>query len=291
MRFAFIDAEKAHHAVRILCRVLQVSRSGYYAWRGRPPSPRAVSDAQLALEIKVVHQRSRGTYGSPRVHAELRAQARTVGRKRVARLMRCQGLAARRKRRYRATTDSKHPFPIAPNELARGFEVTAPDVAWVTDMTYVWTREGWLYLAAIVDLFARRVVGWAASDRITTQLPLEALGQALRRRRPAPGLLHHSDRGSQYASGDYRAALATAGLRCSMSRKGDCWDNAVAESFFATLKAELVHDADYATRTAALAAIGEYIDVFYNHQRRHSHNGYESPVMFELRSQVAAEAA
>jgi len=291
VKFAFIDAEKAQHAVRTLCRVLEVSRSGFYAWKQREAPPRSRADALLSVEIATVHRRSRRTYGSPRVHAELRARGRQVGRKRVARLMRQQGLQARRKRRFRATTDSKHQFPVAENSLGRQFEVIAPNLVWVADITYVWTREGWLYLAVVLDLFARRVVGWATSDRIDRRLTLAALEEALRTRRPVGGVLHHSDRGSQYASDDYRDALAAHGMACSMSRKGDCWDNAVAESFFATLKAELVADADHLTRAEAQRSIAEYIINFYNTERRHSHNGYLSPLEYELMAKAAAIAA
>lgn len=291
MKFAFIDAEKAQHPVRTLCRVLEVSRSGFYAWKQREASARSRADALLLVEISAVHQRSRRTYGSPRVHADLRARGKRVGRKRVARLMRQHGLQARRKRRFRATTDSKHRFPVAGNELGRQFEVTAPNLVWVADITYVWTREGWLYLAVVLDLFARRVVGWAAGDRIDRRLTLAALEEALRTRKPVGGILHHSDQGSQYASDDYRAALAAHGMACSMSRKGDCWDNAVAESFFATLKAELVQDADYQTRAEAQRSIAEYILDFYNTERRHSHNGYLSPLEYELVAKATTMAA
>jgi putative transposase len=243
------------------------------------------------VEIVAAHRRSRGTYGSPRVHAELRARGLCVGKKRVERLMREQGLEARRKRRFRRTTDSNHTLPIAPNVLARQFETNAPNEAWVTDVTYIPTGEGWLYLAAILDLFSRRVVGFAMSEQNDRALALEALQRALRARRPAAGLLHHSDRGSPYASEGYRSALREGGIVPSMSRTGDCWDNAVAESFFATLKAELVDAMRYPTRDAAMASIGDYLKRFYNHARRHSHLGYLSPVEFELRAQVAAFAA
>jgi putative transposase len=281
VRFAFIAAEKAAFPVTVLCRTLQVSRAGFYASQGRPPAARARADARLGVEIVAIHQETRQCYGSPRVHAELRARGHGVSRKRVARLMRHRGLAARRRRRYRVTTDSRHPFPIAANVLARQFTTAAPNVAWDTDITYIPTGEGWLYLAAILDLYSRAVVGWAMNTEITRQLPLDALAMALARRRPAPGLLHHSDRGSQYASGDYQAALAQHGLRGSMSRRGDCWDNAVAESFFATLKVELVHDARWPTRAAARAALFDYLERFYNRQRRHSSLGFLSPLAFE----------
>ena len=281
MRFAFIAAEKAAFPVTMLCRILEVSRAGFYAAQARPVPGRARGDAQLAVEIAAIHTESRQRYGSPRVHAELRARGRGVSRKRVARLMRHRGLAARRRRRYRVTTDSRHPFPVAPNVLARQFTAPAPDAVWVTDITYIPTGEGWLYLAVILDLCSRGIVGWAMSDRITRQLTLDALGMALARRRPPPGLLHHSDRGSQYASADYQTQLTRHGVVGSMSRRGDCWDNAVAESFFATLKVELVHDALWPTRAAARGAVFEYIEVFYNQQRRHSSLGFLSPLAFE----------
>jgi putative transposase len=281
VRFAFIAAEKAAFPVTVLCRILAVSRAGFYAAQARPVPGRARGDAQLAVEIAAIHEESRQRYGSPRVHAELRARGRGVGRKRVARLMRHRGLAARRRRRYRVTTDSRHPFPVAANVLARQFTAPAPDAVWVTDITYIPTGEGWLYLAVILDLYSRGIVGWAMSDRITRQLTLDALGMALARRRPPPGLLHHSDRGSQYASGDYQTALGRQGIVGSMSRRGDCWDNAVAESFFATLKVELVHEALWPTRAAARTALFDYIEVFYNQQRRHSSLGFLSPLAFE----------
>ena len=282
MKFAFIDAEKAMWPVSVLCQVLGVSRSGYYAWRGRPASESTQEDAKLAVEIAATHKRSRDTYGSPRVHRDLRARGVRIGKKRVERIMREHGIQAKRKRRFRRTTDSKHPHPIAPNVLERNFDVELPNTAWVTDVTYVWTLEGWLYLAAILDLCSRRVVGWAASETNDRQLALEALRRALRQRTPARGLIHHSDRGSPYASDDYRAGLARHGLVASMSRKGDCWDNAVAESFFATLKGELIDHETYSTRAAAIASIGDYIENFYNPIRRHSSIGYVSPIEFEL---------
>lgn len=283
MKFAFIEAEKAHYPVSVLCSVLEVSRSGFYAWRKRPKSSRASKDAVLAEAITKVYASSRGTYGSPRVHAELREQGEVVSRKRVARLMRDQGLVARRKRRFRpATTDSNHQQPVAENLLNRSFERTSPNQAWVGDITYIPTGEGWLYLAALIDLFSRRVVGWAMSDHIDRQLTLDALEMAVvNRRKVVKDVLHHSDRGSQYASADYRRALADAGLIASMSRKGNCWDNAVAESFFSTLKWELNHRRPFETRSDARRAIFEYIEVFYNRRRRHSSLGYLSPMQFE----------
>jgi transposase InsO family protein len=291
VRFAFILARVVAFPIALMCRVLGVSVSGFYAWRKRPMPERAKVDARLAVEVAASHKRSRGRYGSPRVHADLRAGGVRVGRKRVERLMREQGLQARRRRRFKKTTDSAHGQPIAPNVLERDFETSAPNEVWVTDVTYVWTDEGWLYLAAIIDLFARRVVGWGASESNDTTLALVALSMASSRRKPPRGLVHHSDRGSPYASDEYRRALTKLGVVASMSRKGDCWDNAVAESFFATLKAELVDDADYATRAAAIASIGDYIESFYNRERRHSHLGYVSPVEYELKTEVASLAA
>ena len=281
MRFVFIATEKAWAPVTTLCRVLEVSRSGFYAWEDRDPSKRSMDDEKLCVEIVAIHKASRGTYGSPRVHAELQALGIAVSRKRVARLMRTLGLESPRKKRFKATTDSKHDMPVADNVLDRQFEVEAPDLAWVTDITYVWTDEGWLYLAAILDLFSRRVVGFAMSDRIDRALVLQALKLAAGRRVPNAGLTHHSDRGSQYASSDYRKALGDLDIVCSMSRKGNCWDNAVAESFFATLKTELVYRRRFATRAEAREAIFDFIETFYNSHRRHSTLGYLSPMEFE----------
>ena len=282
MRFNTVEAEKAYFPVRVLCQVLQVSVSGFYSWRKRGPSQRAREDEQLKVHIRAAHKASRGRYGSPRVQKELCAQDQHVGRKRVARLMKADGLAARRKRRFRRTTDSTHQHPVAPNLLDRQFTVDAPNAVWVTDITYIWTQEGWLYLAAILDLYSRKVVGWAVDESLERHLALDTLAMALSNRRPARGLLHHSDRGVQYASDDYQKALKKDGLICSMSRKGDCWDNAVAESFFATLKAELVYLTEYRTRAEARASLFEYIEVFYNRQRRHSAIGYVSPSQFEI---------
>jgi putative transposase len=290
MKFAFIAQEVAF-PVETMCRVLGVARSGFYAWKKRPKPARAKSDAQLAVKVAAAHQRSRHTYGSPRVHRELRAQGERVGKKRIERIMREKGIQGRAKRRFKRTTDSKHGGPIAPNILARQFTVAEPNRVWVTDVTAIATGEGWLYLAPVLDLFSRRIVGWASSENNDTALALDALGKALRARRPRPGLLHHSDRGSPYASDDYRAALRAHHVCPSMSRKGDCWDNAVAESFFASLRAELVDHERFATRRAAINAIADYINNFYNAERRHSHLGYLSPIEFELRSQVQQQVA
>ena len=281
MKFAFIQAEKACFPVGFMCEGLGVSRSGYYAWQQREPSKREREDTELAQRIEEIHQGSRGTYGSPRIEAVLKGQGRRISRKRVMRLMRQSGLSARRRRRFRKTTDSKHDLPIAENVMARNFEVPAANTAWAGDITYIWTREGWLYLAVLLDLFSRRIVGWSMRENLERQLCLDALSMALKNRQPGPGLLHHTDRGSQYASNDYREVLKANGVVCSMSGKGDCWDNAVAESFFATLKAELVENADFATRREAMGAIFEFIEVFYNRQRLHSHLGYRSPADYE----------
>jgi len=281
VKFGFIHTEKATYPVRMLCRTLVVSASGFYAWCRRGLSQRAREDAALKVEIRAAHAASNKTYGSPRVHEELKAEGQHVGRKRVARLMREEGLEGQRKRRFRVTTDSRHSYPIAPNALHRDFAASAPNKVWVTDITYIWTREGWIYLAAILDLFSRRVVGWSADSYIDRTLAIDALGMALRTRCPEAGLIHHSDRGIQYASGDYQQLLREHGITCSMSRKGDCWDNAVAESFFSTLKAELVYRTDFVSRSQAYALLFDYIEAFYNGRRRHSANGYVSPVEHE----------
>lgn len=291
MKFAFIRAEKAQYTVALLCDVLDVSRSGFYASSKRAVSARASEDARLAVDIGVVHKRLRGIYGSPRIHRELRAKGHHIGKKRVERLMRENGIQGRQKRRFRRTTDSNHTQPIAPNVLRRNFATSAPNEAWVADVTYVATDEGWLYLAVILDLFSRRVVGWAASPTNDRALALTALSSAVRTRRPRPGLVHHSDRGSPYASDDYRDALHASGIVASMSRRADCYDNAVAESFFATLRAELLDHEHLASRSAGVACLSSYIEDFYNTVRRHSYTGYVSPIEFELKRLTAEEAA
>lgn len=291
MRFRFIEVEKATYPVALLCRILQVARSGYYAWRSRPESRRSRSNRKLLVDIQAVHKASRRIYGSPRVHREMHDQGQQVGRHRVARLMRENGLYGRRRRRFRTTTQSNHAYPLAENLLARQFTVAGPDQAWVTDITYIWTLEGWLYLSVILDLYSRRVVGWAMGVRIDQELTLRALRMALAGRRPPPGLVHHSDRGSQYAAKAYRRMLAANRIDCSMSRKGDCWDNAVAESFFATLKVELVYETQFTTREQARGLIFEYIEGFYNRVRRHSYLGYVSPVVYERENVTVPKAA
>ena len=281
MRYRFIAAQKAEYPVSLMSRILQVSRSGFYAWSKRAQSARSRSDQALMVDIKAVHRASRNTYGSPRVRRELFAQGHTVGRGRVARLMRDNDLRGKRKRRFRTTTQSNHRYRVAPNVLQRQFTAEQPNAAWAGDITYVWTMEGWLYLAVILDLYSRRVVGWAMGKRINQALTLRALRMALKACEPGPGLIHHTDRGSQYAANDYRKLLKARRITCTMSRKGDCWDNAVAESFFATLKVEFVHETLFHTRAQATSEIFEYIEVFYNRVRRHSFLGYVSPMEFE----------
>lgn len=282
MKFALIEAEKAEFPIRFMCVQLGVSPSGFYAWRERQPCATAVATAELGKAVEAIYRESKGRYGSPRILRELRAKGRCTSRKRVARIMQKQGLVARRRKRSRRTTDSNHAFPIAANLLERNFATQAPNQVWVTDLTYIWTREGWLYLSAILDLYSRSVVGWAMSERIDTRLCLKALEMAVAKRRPAAGLIHHSDRGSQYASHDYRNALEKYGMLCSMSRRGDCWDNAVAESFWGTLKNELADEMDFRSRSDARQVIFEYIESFYNLRRRHSSIAYRSPRDHEL---------
>ena len=291
MRYAFVEAKRVAFPVAALCRVMGVSRSGFYAYLAAPETPRERRTASLAAKTRAVFDDHRGRYGSPRVHRELRARGDAVSRKTVAKVMRENELVARRKRPFRATTDSNHDDPIAPNVLERNFTTKAPNQAWVTDVTALWTHAGWLFVAVLVDLFSRRVVGWATSTSNDRALALDALRAALGARRPPSGLVNHSDRGSPYASADYRRALQQAGLVASMSRKGDCWDNAVAESFFATLKAEAFGDHIPSHHEAATQTVREYIDGYYNVRRRHSYLDYMTPVEFELKSQLAAMAA
>jgi transposase InsO family protein len=262
---------------------MEVAPSGFYAWSTRRQSAREGADEALVKQIEAVSVMSRGSYGSPRVYRELRARGVFCGRNRVARLMRRHGINARRKRRFKRTTDSRHGLPIRPNLLARRFETSQPGRRWASDITYIWTAEGWLYLAVVMDLYHRRIVGWSMQSTLEQPLVNQALAMALAARRPAPGLLHHSDRGSQYASGEYQRLLDQHGIECSMSRKGNCWDNAPVESFFSTLKQELVHDRRYQTRIDARSEIFEYIEVWYNRRRRHSALDYLSPDEFERR--------
>ncbi len=288
MRFAFIQTEKATWPVATMCRTLCVSPAGFYAWCQRPESERAREDRRLGALVREAHDRSRKTYGSPRVHADLKLRGVDVGRRRVMRLMRQQGLRGRRRRRFVRTTNSNHGLPVAPNLLARDFRAERPNRRWVADITYLRVGDAWLYLAVVLDLFSRFVVGWALSTAIDTELVNKALWMALERRCPDAGLLHHSDRGSQYASGDHRALLKAHGITCSMSRKGDCYDNAVMESFFGTLKTELGES--FESVEEAERQLFDFIEVFYNQQRLHSTLGYLSPGAWERRAEAAQAA-
>jgi transposase InsO family protein len=279
--FRFIDENRDRWPVRLQCEALGVSAAGYYAWRGRPASARQQRHDALLVEIRAIHAEFQARYGSPRVHAELAARGQDCCVNTVAKAMRDHGIRAKTAKKFRCTTDSDHGLPVAENLLGRQFDPGSPNEAWVADITYVPTREGWLYLAAVEDLYSRRVVGWSMAERLGSRLVVDALALAVDRRLPGEGLLAHSDRGSQYASDHYQGLLARHGITCSMSRRADCWDNAPMESFFASLKKELVHGADFATRAEARAAVVEYIEVFYNTRRRHSSLGYVSPAEYE----------
>lgn len=279
-----IQAEKAHFPVRMMCQALAVSRSGFYAWSRRKPSPTR-GDDRLAVEILAAHRAGRGSYGSPRVLRELRSRGLRVGRHRVARLMREQGLRGTPQRRFRITTTNDPQLGVASNQLARRFDVEKVGDVWASDLTYLWTEEGWLYLAVVLDLCSRHVVGWALGKTLDTELPLRALAMALGQRTPAR--LHHSDRGCQYASSVYRSVLRQHRMDCSMSRCGNCWDNAPVESFFATLKRELVYRSAWRTRADARTDVFDYIEVFYNRTRRHSALDYLSPAEFEEQRRAA----
>ncbi|HUF81590.1 MAG TPA: IS3 family transposase [Burkholderiales bacterium] len=284
MRFAFIQAHAGIWHVRTMCRVLEVSKAGYYAWRARPVCARRRSDVVLTAQLRVLHHGVKQRYGSPRLQQELRARGVVCGKNRVARLMRAAGLRAKSVRRFRVTTQARHRAPVAPNLLARRFAVAShpqPNQTWAADITYLGTREGWLYLAVVLDLASRRVVGWALRTRLDQELALAALDMALTHRRVTSGGLHHSDRGVQYASAAYQQALQRAGFTGSMSRVGDCWDNAVVESFFATLTKELLVDGDFPTRAAACRAVFEFIEIWYNRKRRHSSLAYRTPQQYE----------
>jgi putative transposase len=287
MRYCAIQEHDRRYPIRLMCRALAVSPAGYYAWRSRPESHRAVSAHTLLSAIRVIHQESRETYGSPSIWDALLKQGHGVGEHRVARLMRQHGIRAKTVKKWRATTQSQHRFPVAANTLNRQFTVESPNRVWAGDLTYVWTAEGWLYLAVLLDLYSRTVIGWAMGHRLTVDLAERALTMALANRTPTAGLLHHSDRGSQYAAMSYQRLLGEHGITPSMSRTGNCWDNACVESFFGTLKRELVYHRHYATRDDATRDIFEYIEVFYNRKRRHSTLGYDSPAEFEARTAVA----
>jgi len=289
MRYAWIDAQGQDVELAGTCAALGVSVSGYRAWRrGGKAGRKRLTDTQLLALIRSIHAQYKGAYGSPRIVDELRDMGFPAGKERVARLMRENGIRARHKRRFKATTDSKHTLPVAANLLDRNFTPATPNQVWTADMTYVWTNEGWLYLAVVLDLFNREVIGWSIKPRMTADIVTDALTMAWFRRRPAPGLLHHSDRGSQYASHAFQDKLKEYGMICSMSRKGNCWDNAPTESFFNSLKNERVHGARYETRAEATADMFDYIEPFYNRKRRHSTLGYKSPVQF-LRDWISAQ--
>jgi putative transposase len=291
MRFAFIGAEKARHSVPMLCRMLRVSPSGYYAWRRRGPLKRALEDSRLGTLVVGAHHDGRGNYGSPRVLDELRAAGERTSRKRVARLMRERGLVGEMRKKWRHPSSAPSDATCVPNTLGRAFDVPVPNRVWASDITYVRTWEGWLYVAFVIDLFSRRVVGWSMQGHMRTDIVLSALIMAVGQRLPSPGLLQHSDRGSQYTSDDYQRALRGHRIQCSMSGRGNCWDNAVVESFFGTLKKELIYRRSWATRQEAAAAIHEYIEVFYNRRRRHSTLGGISPADYEALYKTSLSAA
>ena len=281
MRFALIDRAKEQFPVQRLCSVLGVSQSGYFAWKDRPACQRQRDDLVLLAHARSAFALSNGTYGSPRMTRELQDNGFAVGRRRTARLMRENDIKARQKRRFKRTTDSEHSWPVAPNIIDQDFAADRPNQKWGVDISYVWTREGWIYLAVVIDLFSRRVVGWSVGDRLHRKLAIAALQTALTMRRPPEGLIHHSDRGSQYCSVDYQATLRRHGIRISMSGKGNCYDNAMVETFFKTLKSELVWRTTFFTRADAERDIARYIDGFYNPVRRHSALDYLSPAQFE----------
>ncbi len=284
MRYACVDRRRDRYPVRMMCRLLRVSPSGYYAWRVRPESPRAKRDRELMPQIRRAHSRSKGVYGSPRVQAELVANGTRVGRHKVARLMRLARLRGCPKRRFRVTTQRDPSHPVAKNLLRRNFSSDAPNQRWAADITYISTHQGWLYLAVVMDLYSRRIVGWSMSRWMSRRIVLAALRMAIDARQPEGALIHHSDRGSQYTSDDFRDALARHGIECSMSSSGNCYDNAVVESFFGLLKRERVNRVRYRTRDEARADLFDYIEVFYNRKRRHGYLGNISPADFEERS-------
>jgi len=291
MRFAFIHAmvaEKAAFGIAPMCRALEVTRQGYYAYRRTLDSPRLAEEVAFQEHVAKIHAESRGTYGSPRIVEQLRREGFPASKRRVERAMRAAGIVAVRRARHKTTTRANPAHPVASNILDRDFTASRPDERWVTDITYVWTDEGWCYLAAILDLYSRSVVGWQLSSSLSTELPIDALNRALLRRRPAGRLLHHSDRGCQYTSTDYRRELAANGITVSMSRRGNCWDNAVAESFFATLKTELVYRRRWSTRLELRNALFEYIESFYNRRRLHSALDYRTPAEVESEYRKAA---
>jgi putative transposase len=287
MIYVFIDKHRSAHAVEMMCRILRVQRSGYYAWKKRGESPRVGRDAILLEKIRESYGQSRERYGSPNIHEDLRQWGYRCSRKRVARLMRETGLRAKTIRRFRVTTESKHTLPVADNLLQRKFSAEAPGKVWGSDITYLWTRQGWLYLCVIMDLWDRKIVGWSIGERLVADLAVEALRKAVMRRQPQEELIFHSDRGIQYCSEVFRTELRRNVMLQSMSRKGNCWDNAVAESFFGILKRELVYHETYRTRDDARLSVFQYIEGWYNRRRRHSTLGRRSPYMFELAAMAA----
>ena len=287
MRYRAIQEHDRRDPIRLMCRTLAVSAAGYDAWRSRPESARSVSARTVLSAIRMIHRESRETDGSPSIWDVLIKQGHRLGEHRVARLMRQDGIRAKTVKKWRATTQSNHRLPVAEHTLNRQFTVTQPNWVWAGDLTYGWTTAGWLYLAVVLDLYSRLVIGWAMGHRLTVELAEQALTMALANRNPQAGLLHHSDRGSQYAATDYQRLLGEHGITPSMSRTGNCWDNACVESFFGTLTRELVYQRHYATRDDATRDIFEYIEVFYNRKRRHSTLGYDSPVEYEARTAVA----
>lgn len=276
-----IKRHEGQHAVELMCRLLEVSRSGYYDWKGRPPSNRQQANDVLTTEVRRVFGEHKGRAGAPRVTKELKAEGQVVGKNRVARLMRAEHLRAKAARKYKATTNSNHGLPVAPNLLEQDFNAEAPNQKWVSDITYVWTEEGWLYVAVVLDLYSRLVVGWAMGERMTAKLVCDALQMALWRRKMPTGVMVHSDRGSQYCSADYQRLLQSHGLVCSMSKKGDCYDNAAMESWNHSYKVEAIHGERFTTRDKAKAHTFDYIEVYYNLRRRHSRLDYLSPEAFE----------
>ena len=282
MKFRFISDHRETFKVGRMCKLLNVSRSGYHAWFKRPASRRKRENRALEAKIRVLHAASHGIYGAPRIHQDLSDDDIRCSKNRVARIMRKAGIRSRTKKKFKATTNSKHNFPVAPNLLNRKFKSTAPDHTWVGDITYVHTNEGWLYLAVLLDLFNREVIGWSTSSRLTRQLAIDALQMAFGRRNPGKNLMHHSDQGSQYASNDYQKILKEHDVICSMSRKGNCYDNAVAESFFGRLKSVWVNHNRYLSRSEATQSIFYYIEIFYNRKRRHSSVDYVTPQEYEV---------
>jgi len=282
-----IDTEKETYSISLLCKVLEVSRSGYYAWLKRPKSSRDLERERLVPLVREISKDSRSTYGARRIVKELSLRhGISCTRYKAGTLMDLAGVYAKQKRKYKVTTDSKHNLPVSPNLLERNFSVARPDEVYVSDITYIWSVEGWLYLAVVIDLFSREVVGWSLSRNIDRNLVIGGLNMAILRRRPAPGLIFHSDRGSQYCSHDFRNLLDKYGIVSSMSRKGDCWDNAVCESFFGTLKGECVYHKHYSSRIEAKSDIVDYIEMFYNSKRLHSYLGYVSPRQFEEKNRI-----